>query len=88
MGCLLAKSGVGCLVGECYVGVLAYADNIVLLAPTANAMHHMLKICYIYASVIIALYLTHQNHNVFLFSHAAISLRPLVLNRSFFLVAI
>ena len=78
---LLAKSGVGCLVGECYVGALAYADDIVLLA---SAMRHMLKICDIYA----ALYLTHPNRNVFLFSHAAISLRPLVLNQSFSLVAI
>ena len=33
--------------------------------------------------MIIKLYLTHQNRNVFLFSHAAISLRPLVLNQSF-----
>ena len=47
---LLAKSGVGCLVGDCYVGALAYADDIVLLAPTANAMRHMLQICDIYAS--------------------------------------
>ena len=31
---LLAKSGVGCLVGVCYVGALAYAEDIVLLAPT------------------------------------------------------
>ena len=46
---LLAKSGVGCSVGECYVGLLAYADDIVLLAPTAKAMRHMLKICDIYA---------------------------------------
>ena len=47
---LLAKSGVSCLVGECYVEALAYADDIVLLAPTANAMHHMLTICNIYAN--------------------------------------
>ena len=37
---LMAKSGVGCLVGECYVGALANADDIALLAPTANAMRH------------------------------------------------
>ena len=81
---LLAKSGVGCLVGECYVWTLAYADDIVLLVPTVNAMRHMLKYV-IFMLVIIALYLTHQNRNVFLFSHAAISLRPLVLNQSFFI---
>ena len=39
---LLAKSGVGCLVGV-YVEALAYADDIILLAPTANAMRHMLN---------------------------------------------
>ena len=84
---LVTKSGVGCLVGECYVGALAYADDIVLLAPTANAIRHMLKYV-IFMLVIIALYLTHRNRNVFLFSHAAISLRSLVLNLSFLLVAI
>ena len=30
---LLAKSGVGCLVDECYVGALAYADDIVFAGP-------------------------------------------------------
>ena len=30
---LLAKSGVERLVGECYIGALAYTDDIVLLAP-------------------------------------------------------
>ena len=47
---LLAKSSVSCLDGECYVGALACADDIVLLAPMANAMRHLLKICDIYAS--------------------------------------
>ena len=84
---LLAKSGVGCLDGECYVGVQAYADDIVLLAPAANAMRHMLKICDIYASDYSVVF-THQNPNVFLFSHASISFCPLVLNQSFLLVAI
>ena len=33
----LADLGVGCTIGEVFVGVLAYADDIVLLAPTPNA---------------------------------------------------
>jgi len=28
-----------------FVGVLAYADDIVLLAPTASAMRQMLRLC-------------------------------------------
>jgi hypothetical protein len=41
----LAASKVGCFIGEIFVGALAYADDIVLLTPTANAMRHMLKQC-------------------------------------------
>ena len=33
-----------------FVGALAYADDIVLLAPTASAMRRMLNICEEYAS--------------------------------------
>jgi hypothetical protein len=35
----------GCYIGFCFVGVLAYADDLVLLAPSANATRKMLKIC-------------------------------------------
>ena len=33
----LAQSGVGCFIGFNFVGVLAYADDIVLIAPTPSA---------------------------------------------------
>jgi len=39
----LAGSGVGCWFGKLYVGVLAYADDIVLLAPGASSMRTMLS---------------------------------------------
>ena len=45
----LASSGVGCYVGLNFVGALAYADDIVLLAPTPTAMRKLLSICDIYA---------------------------------------
>ena len=45
----LADLGVGCTIGEVFVGVLAYADDIVLLAPTPNAMRMMLDTCDSYA---------------------------------------
>jgi hypothetical protein len=35
----------GCYIGFCFVGVLVYADDLVLLAPSANATRKMLKIC-------------------------------------------
>ena len=43
--CSAADLGVGCMMGEFFVGILAYADDIVLLAPTANAMRVMLARC-------------------------------------------
>ena len=38
---LLASAGVGCYVGSYFVGALAYADDIVILAPTATAMRRL-----------------------------------------------
>ena len=46
----LSKSGVGCFIGENCVGALAYADDSVLVAPTASALRKMLSICGDYAS--------------------------------------
>ena len=45
----LAEAGVGCYIGNIFVGALAYADDIVLLPPTAKAMRLMLSICDHYA---------------------------------------
>ena len=41
----LSNSGVGCYWGSSFVGALAYADDIVLLAPCASALRCMLNIC-------------------------------------------
>jgi hypothetical protein len=41
----LSKAGVGCFIGCTFVGALAYADDIVLTAPTATAMRKLLKVC-------------------------------------------
>jgi Reverse transcriptase (RNA-dependent DNA polymerase) len=46
----LSKAGVRCFIGDNFVGALAYADGIVLLAPTASALRSMLVICDKYAS--------------------------------------
>ena len=42
---MLGDSGVGCHWGGSFVGALCYADDIVLLAPCASALRHMLNIC-------------------------------------------
>ena len=46
----LSSAGVGCYLGLNYVGALAYADDIVLLAPTPSAMRKLLQICDAYAA--------------------------------------
>ncbi len=46
----LSQSGVGCYVGINFAGALAYADDIVLVAPTASAVRKLLSICGAYAS--------------------------------------
>jgi len=40
----LSKCGVGCCFGSFFVGALAYAFDLVLLAPTPSAMRHLLAI--------------------------------------------
>ena len=41
----LQRDGVGCYIDQYFLRALVYADNIVLVAPTASAMKQMLKIC-------------------------------------------
>jgi len=46
----LSNSSVGCFIGNNFVGAHAYADQIVLIAPTATAMRKLLSICGEYAT--------------------------------------
>jgi len=41
----LSQAGTGCHFGSFFVGALAYADDLVLLAPRANALRHKLRLC-------------------------------------------
>ena len=41
----LSRAGFGCYIGGTFVGALAYADDVVLIAPTPYAMRGMLCIC-------------------------------------------
>ena len=44
----LCNSGVGCYWGCSFAGGFSYADDVVLLAPSASALRIMLNICCIY----------------------------------------
>jgi len=46
----LDSSEIGCHIGSFFVGALAYAGILVLLAPSANAMRSMLHTCDVYAT--------------------------------------
>jgi hypothetical protein len=41
----LKRAGIGCHIGQLFAAALAYADDVILLAPTARAMRAMLAIC-------------------------------------------
>jgi len=47
---LLAESGIGCFIGRVFVGALVYADDIVLLSPTASGMRTLLHVCDVFAN--------------------------------------
>ena len=42
---ILRDLGVGCYVGEIFMGAMGYADDLVLLAPTRTGMQMMLQAC-------------------------------------------
>jgi len=37
----LSKAGIGCYIGSNFVGALAYADDLLLIAPSAAAVVYM-----------------------------------------------
>ena len=41
----LKNAGFGCHIGHNFIGALAYADDIVLMAPTVSCISKMLKLC-------------------------------------------
>jgi hypothetical protein len=46
---VLSQAGVGRYIGTQFVGALAYADDVVIIAPTATAKRQLLAICDDYA---------------------------------------
>ena len=46
----LKNNGTGCHIGHHFVGALGYADDNILLSPTADGLMNMIKICEDYAN--------------------------------------
>ena len=46
----LRASGIGCHVGKMYAGAFVYSDDVVLLAPSLDALREMVSICETYAT--------------------------------------
>jgi len=75
----LTKASYGCYIGYMFVGVLAYADDVVLLAPSANSMHKMLRLslcCAMTLQVTMMLSLMPTNQNALCLSLAALIYLP------------
>jgi len=73
----LADSVVGCWFGKFYVGVLAYTDDQVLLAPRASSMCIMLSYCNHFASQC-SLVLTYIQKTIQLMCTSALDRRHLL----------
>ena len=46
----LQEAGIGCNVGDKYIGAISYADDLNLLAPSQRALNKMISICEEYAN--------------------------------------
>ena len=46
----LKESGIGCHIGNYYLGAFGYADDLILLCPTKEGLRKMIRICESYAS--------------------------------------
>ena len=57
----LREAGFGCHVGGVWVGVVGYADDLLLLAPSRNAAMKMLKICELFADANNIQFSTHED---------------------------
>ena len=57
----LRKVNIGCTVGGVYMGIIVYADDVALLAPSRRAMELMLRICEKFAAKNNVVYSTDPN---------------------------
>ena len=46
----LRRLNIGCCIGQNYVGIIGYADDLFLICPTLDGLQKMLNVCELYAS--------------------------------------
>ena len=46
----LHRMNIGCCIGQNYVGVIGYADDLFLMCPTLDGLRKILNVCEMYAS--------------------------------------
>ena len=56
----LREKGIGCHIGGVYMGIVCYADDIILLAPSCTAAQIMLSVCEKYAEENNVSFSTHE----------------------------
>ena len=60
---LLRKKKTGCWVMDSFVGILGYADDLLLLSPSLDGLREMIKTCEEYAKSLNLSFSTHINPN-------------------------
>ena len=58
---LLRQKRTGCWVGDHYVGILGYADDLLLIAPSRDALQEMINTCEAYAKDLNLAFSTHSD---------------------------
>jgi len=82
---LLSNANIGCFIGNNFVGAVAYADDLVLLAPSASALRKMLAICDAYAAEYCMSFNAQKAKCLVILSNACRYLRPLLLDNVFYI---
>ena len=75
---------IGCFIGHNYVGALAYAYDLVLLALSASALRKMLAICDAYAAECCMSMNAQKSKCLVILSNTCRYLRPLLLDNAFY----
>ncbi|KAK2717321.1 hypothetical protein QYM36_006190 [Artemia franciscana] len=82
----LAQTWIGCFIGGVIFNSLSYADDLVILAPTAAALNHVLSICDEYASANNIVFSTAKTQCMAFISRCENSLRVLYNNSLWWLL--
>ena len=59
----LKRKNIGCWIKNTYVGILGYADDLLLLSPTLDGLQEMVKTCEGYANIHNLFFSTHPDAN-------------------------